>query len=198
MATKDTSGSPKASTSFLPPTSEIGGVSNPSTPVASSSHRPRPIIPSPTSPSTPVASSSHRPQPIIPSPTNPQFMDSLSSTPVQEELDSLKDFEIHVNTSYPYPRIEGLFPYMPEYIKEKSNTLVACFILGPEYQYSPKIGLVGNCYCSEEVIDLKDFEDIYNVSPDHIFQVQRKSSKEGKIRCCYNAWVSFPRLYLFF
>ena len=71
-------------------------------------------------------------------------MDNHSSTPVQKELDYLKDLKIHVNSSYPYSQIEGLFPHLLEYIKEKSKkkkTLVACFILSPEYRYSPEIGL---------------------------------------------------------
>ena len=177
---------------YLCPTSEFGEAFIPATPVASTSYHPQSFIQPPSKSSNlqfiegGTFSTRHSLSPHIrtsPSPT---------STRTKEDLDYLQGFKFTVNLNGPFPQIDGLFPHLSQYIKEKNQKLTAYFVLSPEYEQDPKEELVGNSYCSEAEIDLSDFVEIHTTSPRHISRVQnnKASKNKGKILCCYNSWVS--------
>jgi hypothetical protein len=188
--------SPKASTSRLPPASEVLGVPISSSPVALGSHLPQSFLHPPSEPS-PIASGSHLPQSFLHPPSEPSLIITSSpdptSSPTQEDLDYLKDLKFMVNNNGPFSWIWGFFPNLLQYSKNTNKeTLTVYFVLSPKYKYDPNKTLAGDFYCSEEEIDRGDFFKIQNVSSTHIYlpSVKANSRKNKKVTCRYNSWVS--------
>jgi len=76
-----------------------------------------------------------------------------------------------------------------EYLRDDKPTLHACFVLGPEYRYDPELIDKGDCYGGTFEVDAEDFKAIYDISTQHIKKLGK--SKNGKLKCYYNAWVCF-------
>ena len=108
---------------------------------------------------------------------------------IQEDVKYLKALNFTVSLSTPFPKINGLFPNLSDYIKNRQKTLKASFILIPEYESNSALH---SCYCSEEEIGIENYVQIHSTSPQHIIKTNaRLKGKEGMVRGCYNAWVSY-------